>query len=141
MNAPRPVSAPVLLYDASCGFCASSIQFILRHDRNGLLRFAALDSAFGRAVLERHARLRRLDSVVLVEPAVERIPERVSVRSVAALRIASYLGGPWRLLQLAGIVPRPLRDLLYRIIARHRHRLAAARCVVPSERERARFLE
>lgn len=140
MNPPRPVPPPVLLYDDSCGFCAASIQFILRYDRKGLLRFAPLNGAAGSATLERHPELRALDSVVLVEPATGERPERILVHSDAALRVVSYMGGPWRLLQLGKVVPRPFRDLLYRIIARHRHRVAAPRCVIPSERDRARFL-
>ena len=50
VESPRPV----LLYDGTCGFCAESVQLVLRHDRRGALQFAALDSSFGRAVLARH---------------------------------------------------------------------------------------
>ena len=45
VESPRPV----LLYDGTCGFCAESVQLVLRHDRRGALQFAALDSSFGRA--------------------------------------------------------------------------------------------
>jgi predicted DCC family thiol-disulfide oxidoreductase YuxK len=137
------ITTPLLLYDGTCGFCAGSVQFILARDRNGSMRFAALDSVAGRAVLERNPHMRDFDSVLFIEPPKGEQPERVFAHSDAALRAASYLGGPWRLVNVARIIPRPLRDAVYRLIARHRHRLSGARpqCVVPSAGDRARFLE
>lgn len=135
-------SGPVLLYDGTCGFCAESVQLILRHDRRGILRFAALDSAFGRAVLARHPELAHVDSVVWYEPAHDGVTDRLLTRSTAALRVAKYLGGVWHLASVAVVVPRFLRDSLYRFVARHRHQLGpgAKQCLVPSPDQRARFL-
>ncbi len=131
---------PVLLYDGTCGFCAESVQFVLKRDRKGTLRFAPIDSAYGRAVIERHPELKDVDSVLWVAPADERTAERVFTHSAAAMRVASYLGGGWRLLQLARIVPAPVRDAIYRLVAKHRHRLSDKQCFVPTGQERARFL-
>ena len=137
------VTSPILLYDGTCGFCAASVQFILARDRKGTMRFAAIDSAAGRDVLQRHPGVRAFDSVLFVEPANGDQPQRVFGHSDAALRVASYLGGLWRLLGLARIVPRPVRDAAYRLIASHRHRLTAGgqKCVIPSAQDRGRFLE
>jgi predicted DCC family thiol-disulfide oxidoreductase YuxK len=69
--------------------------------------------------------------------------EHVRVRSDAALAIAAYLAGPWRpLAAVARVVPRPLRDRTYDLIARHRHRILRDRsvCLVPTDQQRARFL-
>ncbi len=136
------IAGPVLLYDGTCGFCAESVQFVLRHDRRGLLRFAALDSAYGRGVLDRHPELRGFDSVLFVEPALNGAVEKVATHSSAALRVAEYLGGRWGLLRVARVIPPPIRDAVYRLVARHRHRLSAhgPRCLVPSAQDRARFL-
>lgn len=143
MSQRASVTSPILLYDGACGFCAGSIQFLLARDRRGTLLFAALDSVTGRDILERHPDLRGFDSVLFVEPAGDTNPERVFAHSDAALRAAAYLGGPWRVLQLARIVPAPVRDAVYRLIARHRHRLSAngAVCVIPAARDRGRFLD
>lgn len=132
---------PVLLYDGTCGFCAESVQLVLRHDAQRTLKFAALDSAFGRAVLARHPELARVDSVVWYDP-VPGAGERLLTRSSAALQVARYLGGPWRLATLAGLIPRFLRDPLYDLVARHRHQLARGgpQCLVPTPDQRARFL-
>ena len=138
-----PIASPILLFDGTCGFCAESVQFVLARDRKGTLRFAALDSATGRAILDRHPEVRGFDSVLFVEPADGTSPERVFAHSAAALRVATYLGGSWRWLQLARFVPSPIRDAVYRLIARHRHRLSANGpvCVIPAARDRARFME
>jgi predicted DCC family thiol-disulfide oxidoreductase YuxK len=79
--------------------------------------------------------------VVWVEPAAAGASERVLLRSAAALRIASYLGGAWTLALAMRLVPRPLRDAAYDLVARHRHRLSGATCFVPTPEVRARFLD
>jgi predicted DCC family thiol-disulfide oxidoreductase YuxK len=132
----------VLLYDGSCGFCAENVRLVLRHDRRGTLRFAALDSAFGRAVLTRHPELAPVDSMVWVEPAYGGAGERVFTRSAAALHVARYLGRAWRLAALTALIPRTLRDAVYDLVARHRHQLVGGgrECLMPTPEQRARFL-
>jgi predicted DCC family thiol-disulfide oxidoreductase YuxK len=137
-------SGPVLLYDGSCGFCADSVRFVLRHDRRGTLRFAALQSPFGQRVVRRHPELRTIDSVVWLDDsdrsATAPDGQRVSVRSDAALRLLEYLGGWWAVLRIMRVMPRPMRDAAYDLIARHRHQLSRADCLVPTAAERRRFL-
>jgi predicted DCC family thiol-disulfide oxidoreductase YuxK len=130
----------VLLYDGTCGLCAASVQFVLRHERQHSLRFAALESEQGRAVRARHPGLAGVDSMIWVEQGPS--GERVLSRSAAALRVASYIGGPWRLAALGAIVPRFVRDAAYDLIARHRHRIVASpdACYLPPPAVRARFL-
>ena len=134
-------NAPVLLYDGVCGFCNKAVQTILKHDRRGELRFAALQSEFGQGVLRRHPELEGVDSVVFVEPAPG--GERVYVRSDAALRVAAYLGGPWRLFLIAGVIPAPVRDFLYNLVARYRYRFFGKydACLLPPPEVRARFID
>ena len=134
---------PVLLYDGLCGFCNQSVQMILRADRRGTMRFAALQSAYGEAVKARHPELKDVDSVVLVERSPETDEERVFTRSDAALRIAAYLGGSWKFFLIFRALPRPLRDFYYDLFARYRYRLFGKydSCPVPSPEVRARFID
>ena len=135
--------APVLLYDGVCGFCNKTVQMILDHDRRGTMRFAALQSDYGRGVVGRHAELRGVDSVVFVENSPGG-GERVFVRSDAALRVLEYLGGAWRLLLFAArVVPKPVRDFFYDLFARHRYRLFGKyeSCMLPPPEVRSRFLD
>jgi len=131
---------PVLLYDGTCGFCAESVRFILKHDRKFVALFAALDSGYGRAVLARHPGIRAYDSMLWLETSGDHGSERVFAHSAAAMKVAAYLGGRWRLLQLARVVPAPIRDAIYRLVARHRHRLSGKACFIPTAEERERFL-
>ena len=134
---------PVLLYDGLCGFCDGTVQFILKHDRRGTLRFATLQGEFARGVIARHPELQGVDSLVLVEPADDSTSERVSVRSAGALRLARYLGGPWHLARAVAIVPRFLRDWAYDGFARIRYRVFGRydSCPIPSPEQRARFID
>jgi predicted DCC family thiol-disulfide oxidoreductase YuxK len=130
----------LLLYDGTCGFCAASVQFVLRHERQHELRFAALESELGQAIRGRHPDLARVDSMMWIEPTPN--GELVLVRSAAAVRLARYIGGPWRALAIASLIPRPIRDAAYDFIARHRHRLVRSpeQCYLPPASARARFL-
>jgi predicted DCC family thiol-disulfide oxidoreductase YuxK len=129
----------VLLYDGTCGFCAGSVQFVLRHERrHGTLRFATLEGPLGDAARRTNPELDGIDSVIWLERG------RVLVRSEAALAVAAYLGGPWRALAALGrLVPRRLRDAVYDLIARNRYRIAGRvdACPLPTPEQRGRFLE
>jgi len=139
-NAEVP-SGPVLLYDGACGFCSATVQLVLRRDRRGTLRFAALQGAYARGLIARHPELAGVDSLVWAEPASS--GEHVFVRSEAGLRLARYLAGPWHLALAMWLVPGALRDSVYDVVARHRHRLGgpADTCFMPPPEARARFLD
>jgi predicted DCC family thiol-disulfide oxidoreductase YuxK len=134
---------PVLLYDGVCGFCNKSVQLILDHDRRGTMRFAALQSDYGLAAIERHPELRSVDSVVFVETSPDVDEERVYVRSGAALKIAAYLGGFWKVFLAARVIPRPVRDYLYDLFARNRYRFFGKydTCMLPPPEVRSRFID
>ncbi len=67
---------------------------------------------------------------------------KVYARSDAAIRIARYFRGAWRLLGAVKIIPRPVRDWAYDIVARNRYRWFGRQesCMVPTPELRARFL-
>jgi predicted DCC family thiol-disulfide oxidoreductase YuxK len=133
---------PLLLYDGSCGFCADTVQFVLRHDVQArTLKFASLQGPTGTAIRGRHPELASADSVVWLERIDDSVP---LVRSAAALRVLRYLGGAWgAMATVARLVPLGVRDWGYDLVARHRHRLAVdgAACVIPTAEERGRFLD
>ena len=138
----------MLLYDGTCGVCAKSVQWVLRHERSSRthrsLRFASLQGPLAQRVIAAHAELRGVDSVIWYEPATDTEAERILVRSSAVIAVGRYLGGVWRMLAAIGsVVPRPVRDGAYDFIARHRYSIAgmAPACLVPSPEQRARFVE
>lgn len=130
---------PIMLFDGVCNLCNGTVHFVIDRDPNGVIRFAALQSEAGKRVLsERGVALPEgdPDSVLLVEG------DRVYERSDAALRIARKLKGLWPALFAFVIVPRFLRDLVYKFIARNRYRWFGKtdECRVPTPELRARFL-
>lgn len=145
---PVPAGAALLLYDGECGLCARSVQWILEHDlrprRGPRLRFAPLQGATAAPILPRQ-RLepgpKGFDTLILVTDP-HRPAERALVRSDAVLSILRYLGGPWRLLGVLGaLVPGPLRDAVYKVVANNRLRFGRPdSCRRPRKDERARFL-
>jgi predicted DCC family thiol-disulfide oxidoreductase YuxK len=131
--------APVLLYDGACGLCSSTVRFVLRHDHDGSLRFATLQSPSAERVFAQHPELRGSDTVVWVDHA----RGQVLTRSAAVLRVAAYLKGVWRVALVFYLVPRRIRDWAYDLVARHRHLLmeGAGRCWVPPSNVQDRFLD
>lgn len=137
---PSSLPMPLVLYDGTCGLCDGFVQWLLRRDRAGVLRFATLDGPTAARVRARHPEIAGVDSVVLVDA------DGAHVRSEAALRTVAALGGGWplvALVALARVVPRPVRDAAYDMIARTRHRWFGRRvaCRVPGAAERERFVD
>ena len=137
-------SNPIILYDGVCGLCNSLVQFLLKHDKSGRLRFASLQSDFAEKVLRRHGfDAKDLDTLHVVEN-YDQPNERVLQRSDAILRAGRELGGFWTASSsVARIVPRPLRDLVYRLVATNRYRVFGKydSCMLPDPNQRSRFLD
>jgi predicted DCC family thiol-disulfide oxidoreductase YuxK len=135
---------PIILYDGVCGLCNRLVQFLLRHDKRSRLRFASLQSDFAVKVLQRHGiDPRDLDTMHLIEN-YEQPGERVLQRSDAILRAGRELGGAWSVLSaVAGVVPRALRNVVYRFVARNRYRVFGKydTCMLPEPNQRSRFLD
>ena len=135
---------PIVLYDGVCGLCNRSVQFLLKHDNGGRFRFASLQSNFAEKVLGRHGLdPKDLDTVHVVEN-YDQPGERVLQRSDAILRAGRELGGFWTASSsVARIVPRPLRDLVYRFVATNRYRVFGKyeSCMLPDPNQRSRFLD
>lgn len=124
-------TTPIVLFDGGCGFCGGAVRLVLRHDTGRVFRFAPLDSAVGQQYLAEHGLAADPGTVVLIDGG------RAAVRSDAVLGIVRRLGGWWHLLRMGALVPRPLRDLGYDWVARHRGRLGGAlgsRPIEPGER-------
>lgn len=134
---------PIVLYDGVCGLCNRLVQFVLQRDVHDRFRFASLQSEFAETLLKRHgADARDLDTFYVVID--HRQPgERVLMRSDAILHVLNTLGGVWRLAGAGRVLPRFLRDGLYRIVARNRYRVFGKHesCLLPSPEHRAKFLD
>src|SRR3546814_9805556 len=99
--------------DWSSDVCSSDL-FLLRHDRARQFRFAAMQDAAGRRLLAEHG-LEPDDpmSFLLLDASGARTD------SDAIIAVLARLGGAWRAARLLRLVPRWLRDPLYRRLARN----------------------
>ena len=108
---------PTVLFDGVCRLCSGLVSFLQKADRPRKLRFLALQSAAGQALLERyHLPKDRFDSLVFVDN------DCVVLKSSAVLSALRYLPVPYRWGRVLFIFPRPIRDLVYDFIARNRYR-------------------
>jgi predicted DCC family thiol-disulfide oxidoreductase YuxK len=137
-------SDPILFYDGVCGLCNTLVQFLLKHDKRGRLRFASLQSDFAQKVLRRHGfDPKDLDTLHVVEN-YDQPHERLLQRSDAVLRAGRELEGRWSVLAaVVKIIPRPLRDVAYRFVAQNRYRVFGKyeTCMLPDPNQRSRFLD
>jgi predicted DCC family thiol-disulfide oxidoreductase YuxK len=140
---------PIILYDGVCGLCNRLNQFVLRRDREGIFRFAWLQSPLAARILARHgANPQDLDTVYVVlnhDLTKEAQPDELLLpRSDAVIFVLKRLGGIWKVLGLfVQLLPRRLRDWGYRIVARNRYRVFGRfeTCMLPSARDRSKFID
>ena len=128
----------IIVFDAQCLLCNGWVKFLLKHDRRAVFRFAAMHSEAGKTLLAGAGlRIDRLETLLLVDG------QRSWQHTAAILRVLHQLGWPWRLAWLFWLVPAPLRDGMYRLIARNRYRLfgRADACLVPAKNDAHRFLD
>jgi predicted DCC family thiol-disulfide oxidoreductase YuxK len=112
---PHPL---VILFDGECQFCSAWVTFVIRHDPHGAFRFAPRTSNAARRLLAPFGVAPdTLDSIALIAGT------SLATRSDAVLQIFTRFGFPWRLVSWLAVIPRPLRDAGYALVARNRHRL------------------
>jgi len=141
---------PLILYDGVCGLCNRFVQFVLRHDRRGVFRFASLQSPLAARILAaRAANPGMLDTVYVIQdfdPEESAIQSQTALlsRSNAVLFILHELDGAWRVVAvMLRLVPRFILDWGYRQIAGNRYRIFGRYevCPLPEPRVRSRFLD
>ena len=123
----------IVLYDNDCGMCSELVQFIIRNDSKANISFAALQSEKGKELLKRNHIPEDTDSVVFVEDEV------AYIKSTASLKIAKALDGVWKMNYGFVLVPKFLRDGVYDVVAKHRHKFFkknACQLVQPEQRKR-----
>ena len=121
-------SGPIILFDAHCVLCSANARFVLRFDIERRFRLAAMQGDVGAELFRRNG-LDPADpeSILVVDG------DRVWRDSDAVIAIYAGLGWPWRAAVAVRLVPRGLRDPVYRWVARNRYRMFGRRetCWLP----------
>ncbi len=130
------VSKPVIFFDDVCVMCNGFVDLLLRIDRQARFLFAPLRGETADKLLPPLPDDPTQWSMVYVDES------GIHDQSDASLQVYRRLGGLWWLLSLARFIPRPIRNPVYRVIARNRYRWFGKRdtCRIPSAAEKARFL-
>lgn len=126
----------IIFFDGYCGLCNGVVDFMIERDPDQALHYAPLQGETARSLLT-EAERNDLDSVVFVDESMK------YHKSEAVLRALSYLSQDWAALtRAARAIPRPIRDLIYDLVAKNRFKLFGRResCRAPSEAERKIFL-
>jgi len=128
---------PIIVFDAECLLCSANAQFVLDHDRQGRFLLASMQSEAGSALYRRFGiDPANPDTLIVVEGDSARRD------SDGIFAIWAGLGWPWRAATAFRLLPRTLRDPVYRWIARNRYRLFGRRdtCWLPDPAFRDRLL-
>ena len=125
---------PIIFYDGVCGLCDRSVQFIIKHDKKKIFRFATLQSEFASKILGTNI---TFDSFIFYEK------EKVFYQSTAALMMFKKLGGLLSWLYIFIIVPAFIRNAVYNFIAKNRYKWFGKfdSCKIPTQEQRALFLD
>jgi len=128
----------IVIFDGVCNLCEFSVNFIYQRDILGKFTFTPAQSPLGSKLLEHYQiNTGTLDTVVLVKQ------NHAYTRSTAALEIASELDIPWNFLQVFSLIPQPVRDQIYDLIAWNRYEWFGKKdsCMIPTPEIKSRFLE
>ncbi len=128
----------ILLFDGVCNLCNNAVKALIKRDRKGKFKFASLQSQRGQALLNQfELSLNDFNSVVYINNT------GYFIKSSAVLHVLKELGGIWKLFYVFIILPKPLRDFLYNIIAKTRYKIFGKRssCMIPTANIEQRFLQ
>ena len=129
---------PILFFDGICNLCNHTVQFVIHHEQDEILRFSSLQSNLGQVVVAKLSRDQQgeIDSIVLWQD------DQLFTKSTAALLIAKRLELPWRLLSVFQFLPRWSRDPIYDLVARYRYTIFGQQdqCMIPKKSQSHRFI-
>lgn len=138
MTEELPEGKKIILFDGVCNLCDGAINFIFKHDKKDVFRFASLQSEIGQKLTsERGIDPEALESMLLIEPGVAYYQ-----KSTAALEISKDLSGGYSLLSNFSFLPEGFRDGIYNIVAKNRYKWFGKKdeCMIPSPELKAKFL-
>jgi predicted DCC family thiol-disulfide oxidoreductase YuxK len=130
------INNPIILFDGICNLCNGTVDFIINRDKKEIFRFAALQSDAGIHLAKKFDISGETDSVVLIWE------NQVFLESDAALEITRLLSFPWKAFVVFKILPKNIRDRIYRWIAKNRYGWFGKKntCRIPTPEEASRFL-
>jgi predicted DCC family thiol-disulfide oxidoreductase YuxK len=127
----------IVIFDGVCNFCNAGVNFLIKRDPKGIFCFAPLQSDISKELIEKfHRPGFDLSTFLFIKDGV------CYKRSDAIIEIINELGGYWLIFRILVLIPKPVRDFFYDLIAQNRYKIFGKRehCMVPSKDIRKRFL-
>lgn len=128
----------IVLFDGVCKLCNRWVAFIIKHDVKFRLTLCSVQSKEGQAILQHFAYpTKSFDTMLFIEN------QQCLDQSDAVLGVLRHLEKPWKSLAALRVIPRTIRNAIYRFIARHRYRLFGklSSCMVPLPEHEKRFIK
>jgi predicted DCC family thiol-disulfide oxidoreductase YuxK len=128
----------VLYFDGVCNLCNGAIQFTLKRNKKQDIYFASLQSEIGQVMMKKYGiDNNNLSSLIFVENGIP------YTESTGALKVTKYLNGLWPLMVAFLIVPKFIRDSVYKFIAKNRYKWFGKQevCWLPTPELKNRFLD
>ena len=118
----------IIVFDGICHVCSGGVRFLARHRIEPPFKLIPMQSAEGKALLDKYG-------IDTEDPSTFLVLDRglVLTQSDASIHVMASIGGLWRPVVVARVIPRAWRDWLYRLLARNRYRWFGRRatCYVP----------
>ena len=127
----------IILFDGVCNICIFSIQFIINKDSKDIFRIASIQSLIGKEIIEKYSiDIKKNNSIILINN------DNISYRSTAVLSILNRLNTFWKILVVFYIIPYPIRDYIYRVVAKNRYSIFGKKnkCMIPDKYVKSKFL-
>ncbi len=128
----------LILFDGLCNLCSSSVNFIIKRDKDAVFRFSPIQSNYGKYQLSRFNIDENIPrTLVLI------YNNTIYQKSDAVIEIGKYLGWFWKLSSIFKLIPRLIRNTVYDFITGHRYQWFGKRadCMIPDDETKWRFLE
>lgn len=126
----------VMVYDGVCYLCNTAVNFIIRRDTQNKFLFTPMQSKYAKVLMAQYG-VEHLadDTFILIKDG------RCFFQSDAALEISKDFSGMWRAFRGFKVLPKPIRDFFYRLIAKNRYQLfgKADACMMPCADVKAKF--
>ncbi|GLS86903.1 thiol-disulfide oxidoreductase [Cypionkella aquatica] len=128
----------LIVFDGACVFCSAFFRFMQRHDTAEKFHYATAQSALGQALY-----------AALDLPLVDFETNLVITQGTIHQRLDAFAAAmaelplPFSLARHIRLLPKPLKDAIYKPIARNRYRIFGRydACLIPDAALKSRFLD
>jgi predicted DCC family thiol-disulfide oxidoreductase YuxK len=129
-----PPEKGLIVFDSYCVLCSATVSILTRIDRKQNLYFTTFESKVWKDISGETTS--EPDSIVFFKKG------KSYIQSDAVIMIIATLEYPWRMLNIIRVIPRFLREKLYRLIARNRYKIFGMKdnCGIPSPEIKRRYL-